>query len=235
MYGPDLPKHKQVQPRRIPPYRGHRRTNRVRRMRRIKRFLRILTVCVVVALVLMSGFIARQHAPVSTTALTQFDAIIILGSPANSDGNPTPEILSRVTDGVHLYEHGIAPRLILTGGAPFNGYVEATVMARSARAQGIPESAIFIEPEAGNTMENACYSLRIMKAHGWKSAEVISSAAHVPRLGMVLSRLPMDWRIHAAQPIKPLTAFAANTADVIESLKTVHYLLWSRWADRCRP
>jgi uncharacterized SAM-binding protein YcdF (DUF218 family) len=184
---------------------------------------------------LASGIVARQLAPTSNTDLTRFDAIIVLGSPANSDGNPTPEQLSRVTEAVHEYERGVALRLILTGGATHNGFVEAKVMARSAQAQGIPESSIFTEPEAMNTIQNACYSLRILKAHGWSSAEVISSAAHVPRVGMVFSHMPLDWRVHAAQSISPPSAFSADTGAVIESLKTACYLVWSRWAERCMP
>jgi uncharacterized SAM-binding protein YcdF (DUF218 family) len=195
----------------------------------------VLTASGAMLCLLASGIVARQLAPTSNTDLTRFDAIIVLGSPANSDGNPTPVQLSRVTEAVHEYERGVAPRLILTGGATRNGFVEAKVMARSAQAQGIPESSIFIEPEARDTIQNACYSLRILKAHGWSSAEVISSAAHVPRVGMVLSHLPLDWRIHTAQPITPTSAFSADTDAVIESLKTARYLVWSRWAERCMP
>ena len=118
--------------------------------------------------------VARQLAPVSNTGLTRFDAIIVLGTPADCDGNPTPEQLARVTEGVREYERGVAPRLILTGGAAHNRFVEARVMARAAEAQGIPASAIFVEPKAMDTIQNACYSVRIMKAHGWRSAEVVS-------------------------------------------------------------
>jgi uncharacterized SAM-binding protein YcdF (DUF218 family) len=231
--GTDRPR--QLQPRRIPPYRSHRRTRHGRRRHRIRLLRKTLAVVAAIALVVACGIVARHHAPTKNTALTHFDAIIVLGSPANSDGNPTPEQLSRVTEGVHEYERGVAPRLILTGGAVRSSFVEAHVMARSAQAQGIPESSIFIEPEAGDTIQNACYSLRIMKAHGWSSAEVISSAAHVPRVGMILSHLPLVWRIHTAQPNTPQSVFSADTDALIESLKTVHYLVWSRWAEHCAP
>jgi hypothetical protein len=52
---------------------------------------------------------------------------------ADSDGNPTPTQLARVTEAVHEYERGVAPRLILTGGAVLNRFVEARVMARPPR------------------------------------------------------------------------------------------------------
>jgi uncharacterized SAM-binding protein YcdF (DUF218 family) len=177
--------------------------------------------------------IERQIAPVSNTAQTRFDAIVVLGTPADADGNPTPSQLARVTEAVHEYERGVAPRLILTGGAAHNRFVEARVMAQAAHAQGIPEAALFVEPEAEDTIQNACYSARIMKAHGWTSAEVVSAASHLPRAGLIFSRLPIQWRTHAAPPLTPQPASPILTA--VETFKTARYLVWADWAERCDP
>jgi uncharacterized SAM-binding protein YcdF (DUF218 family) len=192
------------------------------------------------ALILVVGLLAwgvgaRLLAPVSNTALTRFDAIIVLGSSADNDGNPTPLQLALVTESVHEYERGVAPRLILTGGAVRNQFVEARVMARSAHAQGIPEPAILIEPEARDTIENACYAVRIMKAHGWRSAEVVTSASHLPRAGIVFSGMPLAWRTHAAPPLEPQPAAYQWAAGAVEDMKTVRYLVWARWSERCEP
>jgi uncharacterized SAM-binding protein YcdF (DUF218 family) len=197
---------------------------------------RLVFFAVVLVLGLLAlGVAARLLAPSSNTSLTRFDAIIVLGHPADSDGNPTPEQLARVTEGVREYELGVAPRLILTGGAVRNHFVEAQVMARTAEAQGIPKSAIFLEPEARNTMENACYATRIMKAHGLRSAEVVSSAYHLPRAGIIFSDLPLEWRTHAAPPLAPEAAIFGWADTSVETLKTVRYLIWARWTERCEP
>jgi len=185
--------------------------------------------------ILAWGAIARQLAPSSNTSLTRFDAIIVLGTPADRDGNPTPAQLARVTEGVHEYERGVAPRLILTGGAAYNRFVEAQVMARTAQAQGIPESAIFVEPQAMDTIQNACFSVRIMKAHGWGSAEVVSNAAHLPRAGLIFSRLPLDWRAHAAPSLSPESAMEASVVALVETMKTARYLVWTRQSEHCEP
>jgi len=181
------------------------------------------------------AIIARRLAPTSNTSLNRFDAIIVLGTPTDSDGNPTPVQLATVTEAVHEYERGAAPRLILTGAAVANEFVEARVMARTAQAQGIPESSLFVEPEARDTIHNACYALRIMKTHEWHSAEVVSAAPHEPRSALIFSRLPMDWRMHAAPPPTPQSAIQSNSAAVLEVLKTVRYLVWSRQAEHCEP
>jgi uncharacterized SAM-binding protein YcdF (DUF218 family) len=187
------------------------------------------------AALLAWGAIARQFAPTSNTSLSRYDAIIVLGSPADEDGNPTPIQLARVTEAVHEYGRGVATRLILTGGAAHNRFVEARVMARTAQAQGIPESAIFVEPESRDTIQNACFAKCIMKAHGWRSAEVISSPYHLPRAGLIFSRLPLEWRTHAAPPLSPESAVSSYVAAVIETLKTVRYLVWTRQTERCEP
>jgi uncharacterized SAM-binding protein YcdF (DUF218 family) len=189
---------------------------------------------VVVALVGWA-VLARQFAPTSNTGLSRFDAIIVLGTRADSDGNPTPDQLARVTEGVREYERDVAPRLIMTGGAAHNRFVEAQVMARTAEAQGIPASAIFVEPKARDTIQNACYAVRIMKEHGWSSAEVVSSAGHLPRAALIFNRLPLRWRTHAAPPLAPDSGFYSGAASVVETLKTLRYLTYSNWAEDCEP
>ena len=123
--------------------------------------------------------------------------------------------------------------MILSGAAVRNRFVEARVMAQTAESQGIPAQAIFEDPDARNTIENACDSLRIMRRHGWQSAEVISSATHLPRAAMILSRLPLKWRTHAAAPIEPEDPVKGAETTAVEIVKTVHYLVWSRGMETC--
>jgi len=212
------------------------RSSSRRRLRLSWKTRLILFGCVLVAALLAWGAIARYIAPSSNTSLDRFDAIIVLGSPADSDGNPTPLQLSRVNEAVREYERGVAPRLILSGGRTKSNFVEAEVMARAARAEGIPSSAIFVEPQAMDTIQNACYSVHIMKDHGWQSAEVVSTEAHLPRTGLIFERLPIAWRTHAAPPLTPGNHPVQGLfSGTLETLKTVRYLLWSRQMEKCEP
>ena len=194
------------------------------------------SVCGILLVVILVGWsvIARRLAPVANTSRDHFDTILVLGSPADSDGNPTPEEMARVSEAVREYERGVAPRLLFTGGPAHNKYVEADVMAAAAAAQGIPPSAIFVETKADNTIQNACYSERIMQAHGWHSAEIVSSAYHLPRASLIFGRTSLDWRLHAAPPVQP-GAEGSGTDSALEILKTVRYLVYAGWADHCEP
>lgn len=177
--------------------------------------------------------LARAFAPHGNTTQEHFDVLIVLGNPADADGNPTPIELERVTEAVREYERGVAPRIIFTGGAAHNQFVEAKVMARTAEAQGIPASAVLEETRARSTIENTCNSLRMMRSRGWDSAEVISSASPLPRAGLMLSRLPLKWRVHAALRLEQ-EAMGTGAADTaIEILKTAYYLVWTRQTEPC--
>ena len=177
--------------------------------------------------------IARALAPTANTTQDHFDVLMVLGYPAAADGNPTPTELERVTEAVHEYERGVAPKIIFTGSPAHNRFVEAEVMARVAEAQGIPAGAIIEERTARDTIENTCDSLKIMRSHGWESAEVVSSASHLPRTGLILSRLPLNWRTHAAPALEPEGPWTQGAMTAMEILKTVRYLVWARQMDGC--
>lgn len=194
-----------------------------------------LSVVIELLVLLTWAGLARQFAATSNTSLSRFDAIIVLGTPTDSDGNPTPEQLARVTEAVREYERGVAPRLILTGGPAHNHFVEAQAMARAAHALGIPESALLLEPQALDTVQNARYSVTILEKHGWRSAEVVSSQAHLPRAAMIFGRLPIEWRTHAAPPLEPESDLYAAAEESVETVKTVRYLIWSRWFESWQP
>jgi uncharacterized SAM-binding protein YcdF (DUF218 family) len=205
------------------------------RQRRLGRIGWLFVILVVFLSMLAWAAIARELAPTSNTSLTHFDTIIVLGAPATTEGNPSPLELARVTEAVQEYERGIAPRMILTGGPDGDRPVEARVMAQVAEAQGIPESAIFTEEKARDTIQNGCYSVRIMKSHGWDSAEVISSASHLPRAGLIFSNLPIEWRTHAAPSWEPITTLSAGKSAALEVAKTLRYLVWARSTETCTP
>lgn len=185
-----------------------------------------------IGLLVLWAVIARRVAPMANSSRDHFDAIVVLGHPADDDGNPTPEQLARVTEAVREYERGVAPRILFSGGAAANRFVEADVMARVAAAQGIPPSAIFVETKAQDTIQNACYSARVMSNHGWRSAEVVSSEYHLPRASMIFGHTRLEWRMHAASTLQAGET-SSEGMPAIEILKTIRYLVYANWAERC--
>jgi uncharacterized SAM-binding protein YcdF (DUF218 family) len=160
------------------------------------RLARILGI--VLATAIACVLILYFSIPMSDTQQRQFDVILVLGNPANPDGSISPIARSRVEEGIRQYQAGVAPRLLVTGGAVLNQFVEAQVMQQFARSQGVPASAIFAEGQARNTIQNAYYSYQIMRTHGWSSALVVTSPSHVRRASLIFSHYPLAWQLHVA-------------------------------------
>jgi len=164
---------------------------------RLFRKLLILVIILVIA-TFVGATINYRTIPTSNGILPQFDAIVVLGTPANPDGSPSPEQRERTLEGIREFKAGIAPHLIFTGAAAHNQFIEAHVMAMLALSQGVPPTAIIEEDHAQNTVQNIFYSRQIMSNSGWNSAEVVSSPSHLPRTALILEHYPIQWSTHAA-------------------------------------
>lgn len=119
-------------------------------------------------------------------AAPAYDAIVVLGAALRRDGSPSAALDRRVRHGVRLYADGRAPRIILTGGAcNEHGESEAAAMAWVARQAGVADASIVLEPEACSTLENAVYTKRILRRHGWRRVLLVTDGFHMPRARLV--------------------------------------------------
>ena len=163
----------------------------------------LITLIAVLFLVLAGAVTGRMalyylSIPVTNTSLTRFDTLIVLGNPCNDDGTPGPEQRERVLESVREYKNGVASKIIMSGGAAHNKYVEATSMKRLAVSQGVPANFVLEDDQAQNTIQNIYYSNQIMAAQNWHSAEVISSPSHLPRAALILANYTFAWHTHPA-------------------------------------
>jgi uncharacterized SAM-binding protein YcdF (DUF218 family) len=160
------------------------------------RILRIFAIVLATAIACTS--VIYFSIPMQDTQQAQFDVILVLGNPAKDDGSIAPVAESRVMEAIRQYRAGVAPRMLMTGGAVRNRFVEAQVMLQFARSQGVPASALLAEGESRNTIQNAYYSYKIMQAHNWTSALVVTSPSHVRRASLIFSHYPLAWRMEVA-------------------------------------
>ena len=141
--------------------------------------------------------------PTGNTTRTHFDTLIVLGTPCTAQGTPSPEQRERVLEGVREFRAGVAAHMIVTGGAAHNSFVEADCMQHLAVSQGVPPAAVLEETHAQDTIQNIWFSKEIMDAHGWRSAEVVSSPSHLPRTALILEHYTganaFAWRTHPAR------------------------------------
>ncbi len=168
-------------------------------------------------------FVTFRTVPARNTSQQAFDTLIVLGSPSNEDGTPAIEQQVKIARAVEEYRQHRAPHLIVTGGAAHNRWVEAEVEARMAVAAGVPEPDVLVEGQSQDTVENIANSWQMMQTHGWKTAEVITVAPHVPRSALLLKHYEpqgLRWRVVAAPLPASYTAWHTGAIYTKEALKT---------------
>lgn len=109
------------------------------------------------------------------------DVAVVLGCPAEQDGSASACLRCRVRAAVRSYQAGQVRAVIFSGGAAHNRWVEGEVMAELAARAGVPAADLLVEGRALTTWQNLRYAGRIMRAHGFTTALVISAAEHLPR------------------------------------------------------
>jgi uncharacterized SAM-binding protein YcdF (DUF218 family) len=162
-------------------------------------WLKLLRICAILTATAVTCILIMYFSiPMSDTPQAQFDVILVLGNPAADNGSIAPLAKSRVLEGIRQYHAGVAPRIMMTGGAVRNQFVESQVMMQFARSQGVPASALYTEEDSRNTIQNAYYSYRILQANGWTSALVVTSPTHVRRASLIFNHYPLAWRMDVA-------------------------------------
>ncbi|MEO7664751.1 MAG: YdcF family protein [Candidatus Limnocylindrales bacterium] len=110
------------------------------------------------------------------------DAIVVLGA-AQYDGTPSPVFEARLSHAVDLYEAGLAPVLIVTGGKAIGDRTTEAAAARAyALARGVPETAILSEEVGRTTLESLVGVGALLRELGLHSALFVSDRTHMLRV-----------------------------------------------------
>ena len=123
------------------------------------------------------------------------DAIIVLGRGIAKDGTLPPDPISRVKKAVELYNEGVAPRIIMSGGYSYHlvdtpDISEAKAMKDLAVSLGIPSEAIIEEDESLHTIGNAYFTKKVIcEPNGWRNLTLIASDEHAPRVTYVFGMM----------------------------------------------
>jgi vancomycin permeability regulator SanA len=116
------------------------------------------------------------------------DVGVVFGNKVEPSGEPSPSLASRLDKAVDLYQRGLFPAVIVSGGMGKEGWDEAQVMADYLAERGVPRSAILLDHEGNNTFLTALHSGQIAEAHGFHSFVLVSHFYHLPRARLAFAR-----------------------------------------------
>lgn len=107
-------------------------------------------------------------------------AIVVLGARVRDDGSLSGSLADRVLTAVELYQQGLAPLIIMSGGTGQNGIDESQAMKDFAVARGVPASAIEVDPGGVDT-DSTVRNTDDMVPGGLRVL-VVSQFYHLPRI-----------------------------------------------------
>jgi uncharacterized SAM-binding protein YcdF (DUF218 family) len=149
----------------------------------IVRALAALAALVGVFLLVSAVRVARQ-AGVDETR--RAGAIIVFGA-AEYSGRPSPVFRARLDHAYELFTRGVAPVVIVSGGAGGDPqYNEGGVGRDYLIARGIPDYNLIAETQSDDTAEQAERMAAIMRTNGIKDAVAVSDAYHLFRIKQLM-------------------------------------------------
>lgn len=114
------------------------------------------------------------------------DAIVVFGA-AEYSGHPSPVLRARLDHAFDLFERGLAPVVITTGGAAADpSFSEGGVGHDYLERRGIPERSLIAETQGSDTAKSAVRVAVIMQTNGLHSCIAVSDAYHVFRIKRLL-------------------------------------------------
>jgi|SRR6202034_948208 len=114
------------------------------------------------------------------------DVIVVFGA-AEYSGRPSPVLRARLDHAFDLFQRGLAPVVITTGGAAADpSFSEGGVGRDYLEHRGIPERNLIAETQGADTAQSAVRVAVIMRANGLRSCVAVSDAYHVFRIKKLL-------------------------------------------------
>lgn len=120
------------------------------------------------------------------------EAIIVLGA-AQYDGRPTSVFKARLDHAHDLYEEGLAPTIVVTGGKqPGDRFTEAQAGANYLLDLGVPDAAILRETTSSNSWESLAASATFLHQRGIRRVILVSDPFHSLRIRLIAEELGFD-------------------------------------------
>ena len=173
------------------------------------------------------GYLAAVYRSVVANSgneeLRPADAIVVFGA-AEYGGHPSPVFKARLDHAAELYHRGLAPLVIVTGGAGGDPqFSEGEVGRDYLRTLGIPDNRLIGETQSPDTAESARRVATIMRANSMTTCLAVSDGYHMFRVKRMLGREGMTVYPAPRPNSKPPTFWKQQTAVWHE---IASYTLW---------
>jgi uncharacterized SAM-binding protein YcdF (DUF218 family) len=151
------------------------------------------------------------------------DAIIVFGA-AEYSGRPSPVYRARLDHAFDLFQRGIAPVIVTTGGAASDPkFSEGGVGHDYLKRRGVPDSSLIAETHGSDTAESAERVGVILRANHMNTCVAVSDEYHVFRIRRLLEDQGVRVYVAPRPESKPHSVWQRAWAVLREALS---YMAW---------
>ena len=151
------------------------------------------------------------------------DAIVVFGA-AEYSGHPSPVYRARLDHAFDLFQRGVAPVVITTGGAAADpSFSEGGVGHDYLMGRGIPDASLIAETQGTDTAQSAERVAVIMRVNHMRSCLAVSDAYHVFRIRKLLQHENVQVYIAPRPDSRPHSVWQRAEAVLREAAS---YVLW---------
>lgn len=153
------------------------------------------------------------------------DAIVVFGA-AEYVGRPSPVYRARLEHAYELFERGLAPLIITTGGSGKDPKFSEGQVGRDYLAKlGVPDVNLIAETQADDTDQSARRVAVILEANELKTVLLVSDAYHLYRAKRMMERQGITVYVSPRPDSIPKTAWGRWESALREAFSYALYRL----------
>jgi uncharacterized SAM-binding protein YcdF (DUF218 family) len=172
---------------------------------RHRKWVVALAATLALLMLVVLGLMVAIYAEARGDEARPVDAIIVLGA-AQYNGRPTDVLESRLQHSLDLYNRGLAPVIIVTGGKQEgDAFTEAETGEQWLMDRGVPQSAILMENQGRDTWANISGAREASRGRNIDSVLIVSDGFHLFRAERMANAVGFDAYTSPApdSPIRP--------------------------------
>ena len=166
------------------------------------------------------GYLLSQE---EAAALSDVDAILVLGCGVRPDGTPSLMLQDRLEMGLTLYEAGAAPKLLMCGDHSRAEYDEVNAMKDYVVERGVPSEDVFLDHAGFSTYESMYRARDVFQA---KKILIVSQRYHLYRAIYDARALGLDAYGVAAEDIAYTGQLFREAREILARDKDFFYCIF---------
>lgn len=194
--------------------------------------LRSIAGCLVIAVVVTAGTAFRVWQVARIDRSDSAEAIVVLGA-AQYNGKPSSVLQARLAHAVELYEAGVAPLVVTTGGArDGDAFSEADAGAMWLRDRGVPESDTVALGEGIDTFTSLDVVETYVDQRDMSSVVVVSDPWHSLRARTMAGDLGLEAVMSPTRTGPVVRTREVQVRYILrETAAVLYYRLWADSAE----